>query len=174
MERAGWAVADATRTLLGGTYGRRVVVVCGKGNNGGDGLVAGRCLDRWGSGVTAVLMEAPSVLGGPARRSFERFEDAGGRWVRFSAEALRRELGRADAAVDAVFGTGFRGTPAGHYEAALTGLREAGVPTVAVDIPSGVEGATGAVRGVAVRAVVTVTLGALKTGVVFHPGAELA
>src|SRR2546430_15855940 len=77
MENAGRAVARVAVQLVG-AYGRRAVVVCGKGNNGGDGLVAARYLDRWGMGVTAVLMADPRDYRGEARRNFERFEEAGG------------------------------------------------------------------------------------------------
>src|SRR6266571_4890085 len=71
MENAGWAVARGARRLLGGCYGRRVVVVCGKGNNAGDGLVAGRVLDSQGAHVTAVLTsERHSEL---AERNLRRF-----------------------------------------------------------------------------------------------------
>src|ERR1051326_3359012 len=71
MENAGWAVARAARGLLEGTYGRRVVIVCGKGNNAGDGLVAGRVLQSQGAHVTAVLTsEKHSDL---ATRNLERF-----------------------------------------------------------------------------------------------------
>src|SRR5262249_35803491 len=62
MERAGEAVARAALRLLDGAYGRRVVVLCGKGNNGGDGLVAARLLHRWGVGVTAILLTGPTAL----------------------------------------------------------------------------------------------------------------
>ena len=85
MERAGRAVAWTVRREMGGTYGRRAVVVCGKGNNGGDGLVAARALREWGVRVDVFTLE-----GGVDRQLCER------------------ALLRADAFVDAMFGTGFR------------------------------------------------------------------
>jgi NAD(P)H-hydrate epimerase len=172
MESAGAAVAHAATVVAGGVYGRRAVVVCGKGNNGGDGLVAARVLERAGMGVAVVLLEEPGAFAGPARANFERYADAGGRWVR--AGRLARELARADVAVDAIFGTGFHGAPGGAYLHALRDLNSGEVPVVAIDIPSGVEGKSGAVRGEAVRADVTVVCGALKPGLVFEPGTELA
>jgi hydroxyethylthiazole kinase-like uncharacterized protein yjeF len=94
--------------------------------------------------------------------------------VAFSRERLARELGRADVAIDAIFGTGFRGGAEGSHAEAIDLLNGSEVPVVAVDVPSGVEGDTGAVRGPAVRAAVTVTFGGPKVGDVLHPGAEHA
>jgi ADP-dependent NAD(P)H-hydrate dehydratase / NAD(P)H-hydrate epimerase len=173
MENAGRAVARAAVRLAGGGYLRRAVVVCGKGNNGGDGLVAARYLERWGMGVTAVLLAKPESFQGEAASNFRRFADGGGRWKRFGPDVLRRELGRSAVAIDAIFGTGFHGAPDGDVAAAIDSLNS-GPPVVAVDIPSGVEGETGAVRAGAVNAAITVTFGALKPGVVFHPGAAHA
>ncbi|MCZ7527542.1 MAG: NAD(P)H-hydrate epimerase [Acidimicrobiia bacterium] len=151
MERAGRAVARAVRRVAGGSYGRRVVVVCGKGNNGGDGLVAARVLRSWGVRADVFLL-----AGGVDRSRFDR------------------ALDRADVAVDAMFGTGFRGDLEG--DAAWVARRLSGgpVPVVAVDIPSGVDGETGAVAGEAVAADVTVCFAALKPGLCFQPGAARA
>src|SRR5436305_6033174 len=111
MENAGRAVARAAAVAVGGTYGRRAVVVCGKGNNGGDGLVAARVLTRWGMAATAVLLPDPAELRDASAVMLERLRTSGGR-VR-GIEALPRELGRADVVIDAIFGTGFRGAPEG-------------------------------------------------------------
>ncbi len=175
MERAGRAVARAARDLAGGSYGRRAVIVCGKGNNGGDGLVAARHLGRWGVRTTVVLLEDPSELREPAATNARRLEEAPGIRLRtFHQGSLQRELARADVAVDAIFGTGFRGMPEDDWAGAIASLNKAGVPVVAVDIPSGVNGTTGVVEGEAVRARLTVTFGAVKLGAVLMPGAEHA
>ena len=174
MERAGRAVAQACVDLCGGTYGRRAVVVCGKGNNGGDGFVAARHLARWGMRVAVVMLKDPGGLAEPAAGNAHRLSEVDVRIVPFSDSALQRELGRADVAVDAVFGTGFRGMPEGGSASAITVLNTADVPVVAVDIPSGVDGATGTVASDAVRADLTVTFGGPKTGVVLLPGASNA
>ncbi|MEX0664036.1 MAG: NAD(P)H-hydrate dehydratase [Acidimicrobiia bacterium] len=149
MERAGHAVAWLVRQHVGAVYGKRVVVVCGKGNNGGDGLVAARVLRGWGVRTDV-------------------FELARG----VPAAELDRGVGRADVMVDAMFGTGFRGALEG--DAALVAQRSRDVPTIAVDIPSGVDGMTGAVEGDAVHAIATVTFAARKPGLVFEPGRGLA
>ena len=151
VERAGGAVARAALRLLGGPYGRRVVVVCGKGNNGADGVVAARRLAAWGV--------RPDVF---------RLAD------HIDQDRLRRALGRADLAIDAMFGTGFRGALDGGAAQVAGLFDQSGVPVLAVDIPSGVDGLTGAVSGAAVRAVATVCLAALKPGLLFEPGATHA
>jgi NAD(P)H-hydrate epimerase len=150
VERAGRAVALHARRMLGGTYGRRVVIVCGKGNNGADGRVAGRVLRGWGVGV-----ELFALADGIDRDSFVR------------------ALTRADLAVDAMFGTGFRGALEGDAAAVAHALARVGTNVLAVDIPSGVDGATGA-TGLAVRADETVAFAALKPGLAFEPGRTLA
>lgn len=147
VERAGRAVAWEARRMLGGTYGRRVVVVCGKGNNGADGRVAAATLRSWGARVD----EFP--LGGTLDR-----------------DAFRRALARSHLAVDAMFGTGFRGALEGEAEWVADTLRLAATPVLAVDIPSGVDGLTGAIVARAVRADVTVCFAALKPGLLLEPG----
>ncbi len=175
MERAGRAVARAAREVAGGSYGRRAVVVCGKGNNGGDGLVAARHLGRWGMRTTVLLLERSSELREPAATNARRLDEVRGiRVMPFEERALVRELARADVAVDAIFGTGFRGMPEDEWAAAIASLNGSGVPVVAVDTPSGVNGATGAVEGESVRAELTITFGAAKLGAVLMPGADRA
>jgi NAD(P)H-hydrate epimerase len=175
MERAGRAVARAARELAGGSYGRRAVVVCGKGNNGGDGLVAARQLGRWGMRTTVVLLEDPTELREPAATNARRLAEVPGLRLRtFHERGLERELDRADVAVDAIFGTGFRGMPEDDWAAAVASLNAARAPIAAVDIPSGVNGSTGVVEGEAIRARLTVTFGAAKLGAVLMPGAEHA
>lgn len=174
MERAGRAVARAVADLCGGTYGRRAVVVCGKGNNGGDGFVAARHLARWGVVVSVLSVEPPEGLHEPAATNRQRLAEMGVDVRSCSRALLDRELARADVAVDAIFGTGFRGIPEDGWASAIAGLNAGAPPVVAVDIPSGVDGSTGAVEGEAVRSDLTVTFGAAKVGAVLMPGAERA
>lgn len=174
MEQAGREVADAALRLAGGAYGRRAVVVCGKGNNGGDGLVAARYLDGWGLRTTVVLLEEGADLREPAASNLARLRPTQARVRPFSDALLSRELARADVAIDAIFGTGFRGAPEDAHAEAIAALNASGVPIVAVDIPSGVDGTTGAVGGEAVTADLTVTFGAVKPGLVLFPGASRA
>jgi hydroxyethylthiazole kinase-like uncharacterized protein yjeF len=174
MERAGYHVAIEAARLMGGTYGRRVVVVCGKGNNGGDGLVAARILRRWGAGLTVLLLASPDSYRGAALTKLRRLRWTDARILPAEPARLERELSRCDAAIDAIFGTGLHGPVDGAPAMAIEALASQGRPVVSVDIPSGVDGVTGAVPGPAVRATVTVTFDVLKPGLVFHPGTAQA
>ncbi|MEY2458349.1 MAG: ADP-dependent NAD(P)H-hydrate dehydratase / NAD(P)H-hydrate epimerase [Acidimicrobiaceae bacterium] len=139
VARAGNAVALRALAMLGGAYGRKVVVVAGKGNNGNDGRDAARRLRQRGARVE--VLDAGAV--GPGER-----------------------LGPCDLVIDAAYGTGFHG----EYEAPDPGR----AAVLAVDIPSGVNGLTGEAAPGAVRADATVTFAALKPGLLFYPGRELA
>ena len=172
MEAAGREVADAALRVMGGAYGRRAVIVCGKGNNGGDGLVAARYLDV--AGVRTTVLTFEEAFREPAAANLRRLEVTAVRRRPFSVAALEHELRRSDIAVDAIFGTGFRGVAEGAPADAIASLNASSAPIVAVDIPSGVDGASGVVEGAAVHADLTVTFGAPKPGLVLLPGATLA
>ncbi|MEA2521256.1 MAG: ADP-dependent NAD(P)H-hydrate dehydratase / NAD(P)H-hydrate epimerase [Actinomycetota bacterium] len=173
MERAGRALARAVLDITGGTYGRRAVIVCGKGNNGGDGFVAARHLARAGAVVRVHLIEEPAP--GVAREQMERaLGETLARVSPFSPGRLARDLVHADVAVDAIFGTGFRGNVRDEWSGAIDEINASGIPVVSADIPSGVDGTSGAALGSAVRAQLTVSFGPVKTGVALMPGAEFA
>ena len=174
MERAGRAVARAAIEVAGGAYGSRAVVVCGSGNNGGDGLVAARHLARHGVRVDLFSIEAIGERAGPAGVNVARLAEQGLAVRACTSSALTHALGRADVAVDAIFGTGFHDRPEASWADAIAQLNASPVPVVAVDMPSGVDGATGATPGEAVWAVLTVAFGAVKLGSVLLPGAERA
>src|SRR2546422_4686292 len=142
MERAGWAVAKAVVRAGGGTYGRRVLVVCGKGNNAGDGLVAARLLAAWGAMPTVVFLDDPASLKGDARTNLERLR--GVRRLVFGQPSFGRELARSDVVVDAIVGTGFRGSLSGPAATAAEAGHAPGRPLACGGIPSGVDRVTGA------------------------------
>lgn len=151
--------------MLGGTYGKRIVVVCGKGNNAGDGLVAGRILLSWGARVTAVMVLG-NDLDGAAGEALESF-----RGPSVGPDELERELSRSDLAIDALFGVGLSRAPEGAAARAIERVSSSAVSVLAVDLPSGVDADTGRLVGAkAVRATATVTLGGLKPGLLFEPG----
>jgi ADP-dependent NAD(P)H-hydrate dehydratase / NAD(P)H-hydrate epimerase len=159
MERAGRAVARAVLRLAGQRYGTQVVVVCGPGNNGGDGFVAARLLEAQGAAVSCAAVSDRSALKGPAKTSHNRFLGAGGIVLPFERQLLEG----ADVIVDAIFGTGFHGEPQGSARDAIEAIADArradgdGTAVVSVDVPSGAGGA-----GPGVRSDVTVALAAEK------------
>jgi ADP-dependent NAD(P)H-hydrate dehydratase / NAD(P)H-hydrate epimerase len=171
MERAGTGLADVVAEFA---PAGNVAVVCGKGNNGGDGLVAARVLRERGREVSVLLLGPAEELRGDARTSLERLP--GPVAIPFEAGAL----GGAAVVVDAILGTGFSGEPrepaASAIEAinAVSGPDGAGAVVIACDAPSGVDASTGEVLGVAVRARATVTFHAAKPGLWISPGKDHA
>lgn len=168
MERAGRGLFELVlRHVPSGT----VAVVCGKGNNGGDGLVVARLLREAGREVDVHLLCEPSALRGDARVNLERLPGAPPRV--FNPGALFEVAG----IVDAVLGTGAGGAPHGLVGDAVESIAEAaahGIPVVACDVPSGVDGSTGEVSGAAVNAVATATFHAAKPGLWIAPGKACA
>ncbi|KPI25384.1 ADP/ATP-dependent (S)-NAD(P)H-hydrate dehydratase [Actinobacteria bacterium OV320] len=168
MQRAAAGLAAACADLLGRVYGRRVVLLVGSGDNGGDALYAGARLARRGAGVTAVLL-APERTHAAGLAALRR---AGGHTVApAGAEAVVR---RADLVLDGIVGIGGEGgrrPDAASLAAIVAGARAA---VVAVDLPSGVDADTGEVHGSAIRADVTVTFGTHKPGLLVDPAREYA
>ena len=181
MENAGEAVASVARSMLLPSGGRRVAIWCGKGNNAGDGFVVARLLSRTASMKIKVLLLAdPAEIRGDAALNLKRLDGLPVEVTRVtSSDDVDREAGagerrRFDIVIDAIFGTGFTGVPEGIFETAIQSINGSGCPVLAVDIPSGVSGLTGAVPGPAARATMTVTFAAPKVGLVQEPGATLA
>lgn len=173
MEKAGRAVAEQAREMLGGICaGRRVVVAAAKGNNGGDGLVAARYLASWGGEVEVFLLARPEELSPDSALNYDRYRKMGGVVRSGEPVVLKEMLEEADLAIDAIFGFGFRGRAEGIFAAAIEALNRSGIPVLSVDIPSGVNASSGAVEGPAVEADRTVTLAWPKVGLYLYPGAE--
>jgi hydroxyethylthiazole kinase-like uncharacterized protein yjeF len=165
MERAGAGLARAVeREAPEG----RVAVVCGKGNNGGDGLVVARRLREAGREVDVLLLADPAELTGDPRENLARLPGEPPR--PFDATGLEG----AAAAVDAILGTGFEGEPREPARGAIAALNAASARVVAADMPSGVDASTGEVAGAAVLAHATATFHAAKPGLWIHPGKEHA
>jgi ADP-dependent NAD(P)H-hydrate dehydratase / NAD(P)H-hydrate epimerase len=165
METAGRAVAEAAAETAGSG---RAAVVCGKGNNGGDGLVAARVLRDMGVAVDALLLAPGDQLSEDARANLERLD--GGRQV--GVAELPAALEGAGVVIDAIFGTGFAGAPRDPAASAIDAINEARAPVVSTDVASGVNASTGEVEGKAVGADVTVTFHAPKLGHWIAPGKE--
>jgi hydroxyethylthiazole kinase-like uncharacterized protein yjeF len=168
MQRAAAGLAAACADLLGRVYGRRVVLLVGSGDNGGDALYAGARLARRGAGVAAVLL-APERAHSAGLAALRR---AGGRAV--GVDGAERLIEKADLLLDGIVGIGGKGglRPDAARLAEVAERSRAAV--VAVDLPSGVDADTGEVRGAAVRADLTVTFGTHKPGLLIDPAREYA
>jgi NAD(P)H-hydrate epimerase len=164
MEAAGAAVAEAVRDVA---RPGPVRVVCGKGNNGGDGLVAARLLAETGFDVEVLLLWAPGELSPDAAANLDRLDRAP-REIAAGEEAAA--LAGSGAVVDAIFGTGFEGAPRSPALEAIGALNSCGAPIVAADVASGVDASTGEVDGAAVEADVTVAFHRGKLGHRIAPG----
>lgn len=178
MERAGRGCADVILHEFGDEP-QKAVVFCGPGNNGGDGLVIARYLVQAGWRASVHLLKPPEEFTPDAAKNYLRLRevtDGGGDTTEFDANQtdwLQRaaaDLDDADVVVDAIFGTGITGAPRGLALDMIMLCNEADAPVVAIDIPSGVNGSTGAAPGEAVMAEITLTIGAPKVGSLFHPG----
>lgn len=165
MERAGRAVADAT--AFRHPLGTRVTVLCGPGNNGGDGFVAARVLKERGYIVRLALLGDPAALEGDARLAAETWRGPVERLDGRSAGTLAASAG---VIVDALYGAGLARDLDGEPAAVIEAVNRSGRPVVAVDLPSGIDGAAGTVRGVAIRAEATVTFFRRKPGHLLLPG----
>lgn len=177
MERAAGHLARGVVDAAGFAYGLRVAVLAGKGNNGGDGWAAARRLADFGATASVVSTHGLDAdMSAEAEANRNRWLDgdgvAGGRAG--GMDTLGDTLDWADVVVDCMLGTGATGAPRGAIGEAVAALNEVvaadGTTVVACDVPTGVQGDDGAVPGAAVRADLTVTLGAMKRGLVAHPG----
>ncbi len=176
METAGRAVAHVAMEMLaeaGGAHTGHVAVVCGPGNNGGDGFVAARVLRDLGVEAAVYLAVARPSIRGDAAAHLAVYERAGGLVRMLDSPQTLGELGDSIAgavlAIDALFGVGLSRPLEGHF-ADIVSLINHAQHRLAVDIPSGLDADTGHVLGVTVEADVTVTMGSLKIGLAGAPG----
>ncbi len=161
MVRAGEAVAAAALRLF--PAARRYVVLCGPGNNGGDGWIAASALARAGAGVVVHGLSDDATWKGDAARARQICP--------LSAEPLHHYTpSTGDLVIDGLFGAGLARDLPDEVQALIRKIREAGLPVLAIDLPSGIDGATGKVRGEAFRALHTVTFMTRKPGHVLLPG----
>jgi len=169
MENAGAEAAREVERRYGPLFGKRVLVVAGSGNNGGDGFVAARYLAARGPRVKVLLLSSPEAI---------RTKEAETNWKRLGETAaevlvardsnelsrLGSEFGRAEVVIDAIFGTGIRGEVREPHASAIRLLNESRAKKVAIDIPSGLDPLTGEAKGPTVKADVTIALHRAKVG----------
>jgi ADP-dependent NAD(P)H-hydrate dehydratase / NAD(P)H-hydrate epimerase len=175
MERAGEGITGAILKNFRDAAKRGVLVVAGKGNNGGDGFVVARLLKKKRIPSEVVLLAARTELTPDAAQNCRAFEKLKGKVVEVSAgglEVLALKLAGKGLLVDAILGTGIKSAVGGLYAGAISMMNASGMPIVAVDIPSGLDSDRGTPMGVAIQAAMTVSLGYAKLGQVIYPGIE--
>jgi NAD(P)H-hydrate epimerase len=178
MENAGRGVVEIIKQKFPSLESKNVIVVCGKGNNGGDGFVIARLLSSSCATVSVLLMASPSDLKGDAKMNFEILQKVAKKSAhkillhRYSKKILP-SFRKPDIIIDAIFGTGFSGSVRKPFKDVINWMNKQETQIVAVDIPSGVNGTTGVVENCAVRASITVTIGSIKSGLLCTKGREL-
>ena len=173
MENAGRQVVAAIESLYPDLDERSVAIVCGKGNNGGDGFVVARTLQQRGVEVSVFVIGRVTEIKGDARINLDILGRLGQTVVEVADETSwelhGNEITAHDLIIDAMFGTGLSAPLTGFYETVVADLNEAGVPIVSIDMPSGMSADTSDLIGDAIDATVTVTLGAPKLPLVLPP-----
>ena len=175
MEAAGLGVANVVLVELSVEEETPVAILCGKGNNGGDGFVAARLLAEVGAAVTVVLVggRAEEVTG-DAAGALAAWRDAGGEVTEVLTESdwavVQPLVAEAGVVIDALLGTGTRGAPRGILAEVIADANECDTARVAIDVPSGLDADTGDIPGVCFDADLTVTMALPKRGHFLHPG----
>ncbi|MCX6544496.1 MAG: NAD(P)H-hydrate dehydratase [Acidobacteria bacterium] len=178
MENAGRQVVAAMEAAFGSLAGRRVSVIAGRGNNGGDGFVVARGLWQQQCNAVVYLVSTSGEVRGDARINLDVLGRLGVPVVPVGSNAewtrLRNSVLDSDVLVDALFGTGVSGPLSGLYGTVITDINAAAVPVVSIDLPSGLSADRSSPIGPAIAASLTVTLGAPKVPLVMPPADALA
>jgi NAD(P)H-hydrate epimerase len=173
MENAGRQTVAAMEAAFDTLGSSRVAVLCGRGNNGGDGFVVARTLAQRGIEAVVFLLGSVAEVKGDARTNLEVLGRVGITVIEITNaqewELHFTEVADCDVVVDAILGTGFRGRLTGLFETVVADVNELGVPIVAIDVPTGLSADTAELAGEAVEATMTVTLAAPKIPLVFPP-----
>jgi hydroxyethylthiazole kinase-like uncharacterized protein yjeF len=171
MEKAGRGCAEVALEMLGGiAKGKKVLIFCGRGNNGGDGFVIGRYLKKWGGKVSFFLCADKKEVKGDAKTNLDRVKK-----LKIPIKEILQSKDipqklEADLIVDALFGTGFQGEITGYIAEVINLINSSKIPVLAVDIPSGLNADTGEFSTICIQAQRTVTMGLPKIGQFFFPG----
>lgn len=175
MENAGMQIVRFIETRYKSLHGLKVCILAGKGNNGGDGFVVARHLHNAGSKVKVFVVATKGDIGGDARVNLDILLQMGVDVLEVATERdwdkLKMALSFSELLIDALLGTGFKGTLAAPFEQIIDIINRQGKPVIAIDIPSGLDANTGQVQK-AVKASYTVTLALPKQGLLIYPGAD--
>ncbi len=175
MERAGEGITEVLLQRFAPAVKKGVLIVAGKGNNGGDGFVVARLLKKKKIPCEVFLLGRADELSPDALRNRTAFQRLRGRVVEVGSggvEVLAQRLSKYGLLLDAILGTGVKNEVSGVFAEAITLMNASGLPIVAVDIPSGLDTDKGTALGVAVQAEMTVSLGYPKLGQVIYPGLD--
>ena len=179
MENAAQKVAEeAVLQCAGEVAGRRILLLAGKGNNGGDAFAAARILDNAGAMVSVYVLARLNEISGDALVNLDSLKGTGIKLLELIDSSqmsnLMEELSTDVLVIDGIFGTGFRGKPEGVAKEVIEAVNSSERKVISIDIPSGVNGETGEVPGVCIKAAITVTFCLPKAGLLFYPGCEKA
>ncbi len=176
MENAGRGAAEVISSCFPEIHKKKIAIIAGKGNNGGDGFVIARYLLNQGIYVRVYLLTDPKGLRGDAETNFGIFHRMKGEVVSVPSSKdyikVKRDLEKFDILVDGIFGTGLDAEVRGYYREVIDHLNTLQPPIVAIDIPSGLDADTGKPLGTAVRASLTITFGLPKIGHLIPPGLD--
>ncbi len=172
MRRAGRGLLKAVRGLLPDPLSGDIAIVCGKGNNGGDGYMAGSLLLDAGYRVMCFSLVPSEELRGESLKAYREYETRQGNVMVIDDVAdFRAEDFKL--IIDCLLGTGIHGNPRGIFAAMINAVNDSGVPVISADTPSGLNNDTGEAWNPCIKATITVAMGFAKPGLYFHPGKEL-
>ncbi len=174
MDTAGRGVAEIAARIIENNH-EKILVFAGKGNNGGDGLVAARFLDMWGCHVQVITLAGKNAFQGDSEVNYKICELRGINITDFSdnnLEEIKAKISTASMVIDAMLGTGLQGDVRGNYSQIIDLINQIRPRVLAVDIPSGLNGADGTIHGRAIRADYTATMAYAKLGLCLYPGRE--
>ncbi|KPL04162.1 MAG: hypothetical protein AMJ90_01820 [candidate division Zixibacteria bacterium SM23_73_2] len=175
MERAGYGSALVAQKILSGDVkGKKIVVFCGSGNNGGDGFVIGRYLSQWKADVLFYLLAKKKDVKGDAKTNLEKAEKLNLPIYEILKEKDLSEKIEAELLVDAVFGTGFKGEVLGLAAKVIELINGTKSKKLAIDVPSGLDAETGEIGSLCVKADFTATMALPKRGHFFYPGKDFS
>jgi NAD(P)H-hydrate epimerase len=175
MENAALGIIHIVEDVIGAVRNKRITIVSGKGNNGGDGIAAARQLHNRGARVQVYLLSEPAALKGDAATNLgialKMGIDIQSKGM-YDMQGLRIVLNHSNVIIDAIFGTGLSAHVKGEEKEIIELINSCNQPRVSVDIPSGINSDTGEVMGAAIKADTTVTFGIPKRGHILYPGCE--